>query len=92
VLAWRLSNTQTTDFCIEAAQDTIHHYGKLKIFNADQGSQFTSLEFTQLLKDDGTAISMDGRGCKRALKKSMRIFTINVLKIFGTELTRFLQR
>ena len=65
VLSWRLSNTLTTDFCIEAVQEAIHRYGKPEIFNTDQGSQFTSLEFTQLLKDNGIAISMDGRGCWR---------------------------
>ena len=65
VLAWRLSNTLTTDFCIEAVQEAIHRYGKPDIFNTDQGSQFTSQEFTQLLKKNGIAISMDGRGCWR---------------------------
>lgn len=65
VLSWRLSNTLTTDFCIEAAQEAIQRYGKPEIFNTDQGSQFTSLEFTQLLKDHGIAISMDGKGCWR---------------------------
>lgn len=65
VLSWRLSNTLTTDFCNEAVQEAIHRYGRPDIFNTDQGSQFTSLEFTQLLKDNGIAISMDGRGCWR---------------------------
>jgi putative transposase len=65
VLAWRLSNTLTTDFCIEAVQEAIHRYGKPDIFNTDQGSQFTSQEFTQQLKENGIAISMDGRGCWR---------------------------
>jgi putative transposase len=65
VLSWRRSNTLTTDFCIEAVQEAIHRYGRPNIFNTDQGSQFTSLEFTQLLKDHGIAISMDGKGCWR---------------------------
>lgn len=65
VLSWCLSNTLTTDFCIEAMQEAIHRYGTPDIFNTDQGSQFTSLEFTQLLKDNGIAISMDGKGCWR---------------------------
>jgi putative transposase len=65
VLAWRLSNTLTTDFCIEAAQEAIARYGKPEIFNTDQGSQFTSMEFTKLLKEHGIAISMDGKGCWR---------------------------
>lgn len=55
----------TTDFCIEAVQEAIHCYGKPDIFNTDQDAQFTSQEFTQLLKENGIAISMDGRGCWR---------------------------
>ena len=65
VLSWRLSNTLTTDFCIEAVRDALARYGVPEIFNTDQGSQFTSLEFTQLLKEHGIAISMDGKGCWR---------------------------
>lgn len=65
VLAWRLSNTLTTDFCVEAVQEAMQRHGKPEIFNTDQGSQFTSAEFTDLLKDNGIAISMDGRGCWR---------------------------
>jgi putative transposase len=64
VLSWRLSNTLTTD-CIEAVREAIHRYGTPEIFNTDQGSQFTSIDFTQLLKDNGIAISMDGKGCWR---------------------------
>ena len=62
VLAWRLSNTLTTDFCVDALQEAITRYGKPEIFNTDQGSQFTSLDFTQVLKDHQIAISMDGKG------------------------------
>ena len=65
VLAWRLSNTLTTDFCLEAVQEAITRYGTPDIFNTDQGCQFTSLEFTGLLKDQGIQISMDGKGCWR---------------------------
>lgn len=65
VLSWRLSNTLTTDFCIEAVQEAMNKYGKPEIFNTDQGCQFTSLEFTGLLKDNGIQISMDGKGCWR---------------------------
>ena len=65
VLAWRLSNTLTTDFCLEAVQDALAHYGTPEIFNTDQGCQFTSQEFTGLLKDHGIQISMDGKGCWR---------------------------
>ncbi len=65
VLAWRLSNTLTTDFCLEAVQEAITRYGTPEIFNTDQGCQFTSLEFTGLLQDQGIRISMDGKGCWR---------------------------
>jgi transposase InsO family protein len=65
VLAWRPSNTLTTDFCLEAVQEAVTRYGPPDIFNTDQGSQFTSLEFTGLLKDYGIQISMDGIGCWR---------------------------
>ena len=62
VLSWRLSNTMDVAFCIEALQEALLHHGKPEIFNTDQGSQFTSAAFTQVLKDAGIAISMDGRG------------------------------
>jgi putative transposase len=65
VLSWRLSNTLSTDFCIEAVQEALDLYGTPDIFNTDQGSQFTGMEFTALLKEKGIAISMDGRGCWR---------------------------
>jgi putative transposase len=63
VLAWRLSNTLTTDFCIDALEEAIARYGTPDIFNTDQGSQFTSGEFTGCLKKNGIRISMDGKGC-----------------------------
>jgi hypothetical protein len=50
------------DFCIEALQEAMARYGKPEIFNTDQGSQFTSFAFTQVLKDAEVKISMDGRG------------------------------
>jgi putative transposase len=65
VLSWRLSNMMTTDFCIEAVEEAIARFGTPEIFNTDQGSQFTSAEFTGLLKQHGIAISMDGKGCWR---------------------------
>ena len=65
VLAWRLSNTLTADFCVDAVQEAIHRYGCPDIFNTDQGSQFTGEAFTTLLKDNGIRISMDGKGCWR---------------------------
>jgi putative transposase len=62
VLAWRLSNTMDAGFCVEALNEALARYGKPEVFNTDQGSQFTSLEFTAVLKDADVAISMDGRG------------------------------
>jgi len=62
VLAWRLSNTMDARFCVEALEEALARYGKPEIFNTDQGSQFTSLDFTNVLKGAGAAISMDGRG------------------------------
>jgi putative transposase len=62
VLSWRLSITMDVEFCVSAMQDAIARYGVPEIVNTDQGSQFTSLEFTQLLKAHDIRISMDGRG------------------------------
>ncbi len=62
VLAWRLSNTLTADFCVEALREAIAKYGQPSIFNTDQGSQFTSEKFTGVLKEHKIQISMDGRG------------------------------
>ena len=62
VLSWRLSNTLDTSFCIEALKEAIERYGAPEIFNTDQGSQFTSDDFTQVLKDHHIKISMDGKG------------------------------
>ena len=62
VLAWRLSNTMEADFCIEALEEALARFGAPAIFNTDQGSQFTSPRFTDVLKDAGVRISMDGRG------------------------------
>ena len=65
VLAWRLSITLTTDFCIEALEEALARFGKPDIFNTDQGSQFTSIAFTAVLHREKIAISMDGRGAWR---------------------------
>ena len=61
VLAWRLSNTLETGFCAEALGEALNQ-GTPQVFNTDQGSQFTSREFTQLLREHSVRISMDGRG------------------------------
>src|SRR3984885_7152927 len=61
-LSWRVSNTMTPDFCLEALQEALGKYGKPEIFNTDQGSQFTSGEWIDTLKAAGVQISMDGKG------------------------------
>ena len=61
-LAWRLSNTMDTSFCVEALEEAIERYGVPEIFNNDQGAQFTSEEFTSVLKHHGITISMDSKG------------------------------
>ncbi|MCX2697378.1 MULTISPECIES: IS3 family transposase [Ochrobactrum] len=65
VLSWRLSITMEADFCIEAVEEALDRYGKPEIFNTDQGSQFTSIDFTNVLKKAEIAISMDGKGSWR---------------------------
>jgi putative transposase len=62
VLAWRLSNTMDAGFCVEALNEALARYGRPEIFNTDQGSQFTSFDFTGVLKEADVEISMDGRG------------------------------
>ena len=61
VVAWRLSNTLDAGFCAEALEEALGR-GRPEVFNTDQGSQFTSREFTQVLQDRGVRISMDGKG------------------------------
>jgi putative transposase len=65
VLSWRVSITMEVDFCLEAVEAALAQYAKPEIFNTDQGSQFTSAEFTGLLRDNAIAISMDGKGAWR---------------------------
>ena len=65
VLSWRLSNTMDTDFCIEALNEALQKYPKPTIFNTDQGSQFTSHAFTDVLKANSIRISMDSIGAWR---------------------------
>lgn len=62
VLSWRLSNTLEADFCVAALREALARFGTPEIFNTDQGCQFTSFEFTELLKQAGVAISMDSKG------------------------------
>ena len=65
VLAWRVSITLDTAFCLEAVEEALARYGKPEMFNTDQGSQFTSFAFTDLLKKHDITISMDGKGAWR---------------------------
>ena len=62
VLSWRLSNTLDAHFCVEALHEALERYGPPEIFNSDQGSQFTSVDFTDVLQEAGIRISMDGKG------------------------------
>jgi putative transposase len=62
ILSWRISNTMEPAFCIDALEEALSHYGAPDTFNTDQGAQFTSNAFTQVLKDNQVSISMDGRG------------------------------
>lgn len=62
VLSWRISNTLDSDFCVEALEEALERFGAPQIFNTDQGSQFTSEAFTEVLKRNDIAISMDGKG------------------------------
>ena len=62
VLSWQLSNTMDASFCVEALEEAIARYGKPEIFNTDQGSQFTSSAFTDVLLDAKIKISIDGCG------------------------------
>lgn len=62
VLSWRVSNSMDASFCVDCLEDALREHGKPEVFNSDQGSQFTSDAFTGVLRREGVAISMDGRG------------------------------
>jgi putative transposase len=62
VLSWRISNSMEAEFCVDCLEDALRHHGTPEIFNSDQGSQFSSTAFTDVLKREGVTISMDGRG------------------------------
>ena len=65
VLAWRLSNTLGAEFCVEALEEALSRYGQPEIFNTDQGSQFTSDDFTGTRQGHAITISMDGKSLPR---------------------------
>ena len=62
VLSWRISNSMEATFCVDCLEDALRHHGRPEVFNSDQGAQFTSAAFTQVLKREDIVISMDGRG------------------------------
>lgn len=62
VLSWRLSNSMDAEFCVEALKEALLRFGKPKIFNTDQGSQFTSDDWIEALTNADIKISMDGKG------------------------------
>ena len=62
VLSWRLSNSMDASFCVDCLEDALREHGRPTVFNSDQGSQFTSAAFTDVLKREAVDISMDGRG------------------------------
>ena len=62
VLSWRLSNSMDASFCVDCLEDALREHGRPAVFNSDQGSQFTSAVFTDVLQREGVEISMDGRG------------------------------
>jgi putative transposase len=65
ILSWRLSNSLDSSFCVDALEEALYHYDKPEIFNTDQGSQYTSDAFTDVLKANDIRISMDGKGAWR---------------------------
>ncbi len=65
VLSWKLSTTMDVHFCLDAVEEALEKHGAPEIMNTDQGSQFTSLAFTEMLKENNIRISMDGKGCWR---------------------------
>ena len=64
-LTWRISTTLTSDFCVAALEEALDRFGTPEIFNTDQGAQFTSTAFLDVLRTHDIQISMDGRGCWR---------------------------
>jgi putative transposase len=70
VLSWRLSNTLTAEFCVEALSEALARFGKPEIFNTDQGAQFTSDEFTKVLRDRGSRSAWTGAGAATTTSSS----------------------
>ena len=79
VLAWRLSNSMDADFCVEALKEALANHGTPEIFNSDQGSQFTSGAWIDVLMDAKIKISMDGKGAWRDNRMIERLWTCHGL-------------
>ncbi len=84
VLSWRVSNTLDARFCVDALEEAIETHGTPEIFNTDQGSQFTSEDFTGVLKTHGIRISMDGKGRCCIARYSVNRSRNNPCSIFTT--------
>lgn len=83
VLSWRVSNTMDVGFCIEALEDALARHGRPEIFNSDQGSQFTSPQFTKVLRDAEIRISMDGKGRPDYAPSSARFCMVQIMNAPG---------
>ena len=88
VLAWRLSNSMDADFCIEALKEALAKYGKPEIFNTDQGSQFTSGGWSDVLIEAKVKVSMDGKGAlwdKRMIERLWRSLNYECVYLYAFE-------
>ena len=95
VLSWKISNSMDSRFCEEALKEALTRFGAPALFNTDQGSQFTSSTFIQLLKDQGIRISMDGRGRWRDnvhIERLWRTVKYEDIYLHGYENLRALKR
>jgi putative transposase len=95
ILSWRISNTMDVNFCCNASEEALQKYGKSEIFNSDQGSQFTSKDFTQVLVQAEVEISMDGRGkCfdNIFIERLWRSLKYQLIYIYEFENRRYLYR
>ena len=80
-LSWRLSNTLDASFCVEAVHEALERDGPPEIFNSDQGSPFTSVDFTDVLTEAGIRISMDGKGRRDGQRVHRAVVTIAQVRV-----------
>lgn len=78
VLSWRLSNSMDAGFCIDALKDALAKHGTPEIFNTDQGSQFTSGDWIDVLTEAKIKISMDGKGAWRDNRKAVAVIEVRM--------------